>query len=171
MNAIDVHRTALKWAFDLLELVTADVTQEQAHWHPPGIANPLGAQFAHAVCSTDAIIHLILQGNPPLYEITWADKCGVSEPRMDATAEWARTVQVDLTALRKYTKAVFNAADDFLAALTESELNEERDLTAAGMGIRNVDWILSALVTSHMNNMSGEISCLKGLQGAPGYPF
>ena len=45
------------------------------------------------------------------------------------------------------------------------------DLSEAGLGVRTVDWLLSALLTSHINNMAGEISCLKGLQGGKGYPF
>jgi len=32
-------------------------------------------------------------------------------------------------------------------------------------------WALTALLVSHTNNMIGELSCLKGLQGAKGYPF
>lgn len=75
MDIITSHREALKWAADLLEMIMAAVTDEQAHWMPLGIANPLGATYAHA------------------------------------------------------------------------------------------------LVTSHTNNMAGEISALKGIQGAKGYPF
>jgi hypothetical protein len=44
-------------------------------------------------------------------------------------------------------------------------------MSASGLGVRTVDWCLSALITSHINNMAGEISALKGVQGAKGYPF
>lgn len=44
-------------------------------------------------------------------------------------------------------------------------------LGAAGLGTQNVDWMLSALVTAHVNNMAGEASCLKGLPGGRGYSF
>jgi hypothetical protein len=171
MNVIDTHRIALKWAFDLLGMVTADLTQELADWRPPGIANPIGAQYAHAVCSADAVIHTVLQGKPALFDTAWANKSGVSQPQMQATAEWSRSVWVDLPALGSYAQAVFNASDAYLASLTVEDLSKDHDLTGAGLGIHNSDWILSALVTSHLNNMAGEISCLKGLQGMQGYPF
>jgi len=35
----------------------------------------------------------------------------------------------------------------------------------------NVAWILNGLIIAHASNICGEISCLKGLQGARGYPF
>lgn len=171
MDAIGTHRVALAWASELLEMVMADVTQEQADWQPPGIGNPLGAQYAHAICAADAVIHMLLQGKPPLFQSSWTGKTGVSTPQMNATPEWARLVKVDLAAMRPYAQAVFAASDDYVAALTGNDLQREHDLNEAGLGVHSVDWILSALVIAHINNMVGEISCLKGLQGAKGYPF
>ena len=171
MNAIDTHRNALKWAFELLDMVTSDLTQELVDWRPPGIANPIAAQYAHAVCSADVITHTFLQGKPPLFDTTWANKSGVSHPQHGATPEWSRTVQIDIHALGHYAQAVFDAADAYITTLTEDDLSEEHDLTGRNLGVQNTDWILNALLTSHLNLMIGEISCLKGLQGATGYPF
>jgi hypothetical protein len=128
MNALETHREAIEWANWLLEAVMADVTPEQAHWTPPGIANPLGALYAHAV-------------------------------------------QIDLDALRAYAKAVYASVLAYLDGLSEADLEREVDLSANGLGVRSVGWMLAALIAAHTNNMAGEISCLKGLQGAQGYPF
>jgi len=171
MNSIDTHRAALKWAGQLMDMVTADVTEEQAHWQPPGIANALGAQYAHAICSADAVVHLFVQGKPPLFQSSWADKTGISTPQMEATQEWARSVKVDLPALHLYARAVYGAIDDYLSGLTEDDLESQRDLSEMGLGMVTVDWMLSCLLSGHINNMAGEISCLKGVQGAKGYPF
>lgn len=171
MDAIGTHRVALAWARELLAMVVADVTPEQAAWQPPGIANPLGAQYAHAVCAADAVIHMVLQGEQPLFESSWAGKTGVSAPQFNATPEWARSVEVDVAAVGPYAEAVFAAADAYLATLSGEALTRELDLSDVGLGVHSVDWILSALVIAHINNMAGEISCLKGLQGAKGYPF
>lgn len=171
MNAIESHRVSLKWAAELLAMVTAEVTEEQAAWQPPGTANPLGAQYAHAVCGTDAIINMLLRGQAPLYDSTWAGRTGVSQPQMQATEEWARSVEVSVPALQEYARAVFADADAYIASLSEDDLVVKHDLSASGLGTQTVDWMLSALVTGHVNNMAGEISCLKGLQGAKGYPF
>lgn len=171
MNGIDVHREAVGWASELLEMTVADVTGEQACWMPPGIANPLGATYAHAVCSVDVIVQSVLKGEAPLFATSWAGKTGVSQPQLASTYEWARSLQVDLPVLREYARAVYQNADAYLASLQEADLEQERDLSGAGLGVRTVSWVLTALLCSHLNNMAGEISVLKGLQGARGYPF
>jgi hypothetical protein len=38
------------------------------------------------------------------------------------------------------------------------------------MGQVMLAWILSREVVAHVDNIIGEISCLKGLQGQKGYP-
>lgn len=171
MNAITTHRTGFRWASELLEMTMATATTEQAHWTPPGIANPIGATYAHAICGADAIVHGMLQAGVPLYAADWAGKTGVSEPRMDQTQEWARSVTVDLGAVRQYAQAVYAACDSFIASLLEADLERELDLNSVGLGVRSLDWCLSALITGHIHNMAGEISALKGVQGAAGYPF
>ncbi len=37
--------------------------------------------------------------------------------------------------------------------------------------LESARWVLNSLVVGHLNNMAGEISVLKGLQGSKGYPF
>ncbi len=152
-------------------MIMADVAEEQAHWWPPATANPLGVQYAHAICVADAVVHAVLQGKPLLFQSNWSGKTGVSAPQMNATPEWARSVNVDLAAMRPYAQAAYAAGDDDIASLTGNDLKREQYLSETGLGVHTVDWILSALVIAHMNNMAGEISCLKGLQGAKGYPF
>jgi hypothetical protein len=171
MDAIAYVRQDMQWAHELLDMVMADVTPEQAHWIPPGIANPLGAMYVHAVSAEDGVINVLLRGGAPLFASEWAGKTGASEPRWQIDSEWGRAVKVDLPAFRKYAQAVHAATDGYLASLTAGELDRPIDLSSNGMGQRPVSWVLGALVISHLNNMAGEISVLKGLQGAKGYPF
>jgi len=171
MNAMEVHREALVWAAQLLDMVTVDLTNEQAHALPTGIANPIGATYAHAVAGTDVAINSLLAGGAPLFATTWAGRTGISEPQWHQSQQWARTVQIDLPALREYAAAVFAGADAYIASLEAASLDRELDLTANGLGKQSVSWVLSALVTGHVNNMAGEISALKGTLGAQGYPF
>lgn len=171
MTAISTHRTAFTWATEILEMTMADASPELTNWPPPGIANPIGATYAHAVCGADGVVHGMLQGGLPLYAGDWPGKTGISEPRFDQTLDWARSVTVDLPAARQYAQAVYAAVDNFIASLTDADLAREIDLTGVGMGFRSLDWCLSALVTGHIHNMAGEISALKGVQGARGYPF
>ena len=171
MNGQEGLLVGLRWAHELLNMVTADLTPEQAAWTPPGIANPIGAQFAHAVCAEDAIIHVLLLGGAPLYASEWAGKSGVSDPQWGATFEWARTVVVDLPALRDYAAAVAVATEAYISSLSDADLDRTLDLTNLGLGRQSVGWALNALLIAHLHNMAGEISVLKGLQGAKGYPF
>ena len=171
MNRIGEHRTALAWAHQLLDMVMADVTPEQAVWQPPGNANSLAATYAHAVAAEDGVVNVLLQGQAPLYETNWAGRTGISEPRWTSDPGWARSVQVDLPAMRAYTGAVSANSEAFLDSLSEEDLDRTIDLTAMGLGQQSLSWCLSALVISHLNNMTGEISVLKGIQGSRGYPF
>ena len=171
MDAISTHREALRWAYDLLTMVMADVTPELAQTTPPGIANPLAAIYAHAVLDLDMIPSFILQQKLPLYQSTWKGKTGISNPQWQMSFEWARSVQVDLPAAREFAQAAYEKADEYLTSFTDTDLAREIDLTEVGLGKRSLNWCISALVISHLNNMIGEISVLKGIQGVKGYPF
>lgn len=171
MNSISLLRNQMKEANELLEATMADVTPEQARWIPPGVANPLGAIYAHAVLVEDATVHGTLRGVPPLWESTWKAKTGISAPQMHATLEWARDLKVDLAALKSYAQAVYAATDAYLATLEEDDLERTIDLTSARLGKAPLSWILNTFLVGHTHNMTGEISCLKGLQGARGYPL
>jgi len=48
----------------------------------------------------------------------------VSDPRLGMTLEWARAVKLDLAAFRPYTQAVHAEVDDFLASLSDSDLDQ-----------------------------------------------
>ncbi len=171
MDAITLCKMEIQWAHDLLEMTMEDVVPELASWRPPGVANPLGAQYAHAVLAEDGVIQRVLKGERPLYETSWIEKTGVSIPEMHATPEWARGVQVELGQLRQYAQAVYANTFEYLDSLSAEQLDQELDLTADGMGVRTIGWAIGVLVPAHVHNMAGEISCLKGIQGVRGYPF
>lgn len=164
-------RTQYKDAHELLEGTMQGVTPEQAHWLPPGIANPLAASYVHVITSEDSVFGGMLKGGAPLMAGEWAGKVGLSE--MPPTADWdawARRVQVDLAALSSYAQAVYAATDEYLAGLTDEDLERPVDLSSWGMGEQTLGWLLSLMMV-HIGWHTGEIACLKGLQGAKGYPF
>ena len=82
MNALSYIRMEIEWAHQLLALTMADVTPEMAQAIPPGIANPLGSIFAHALLAEDGVINGLLKQGAPLFASTWADKTGVANPQM-----------------------------------------------------------------------------------------
>ena len=174
MDAVSLLRQQLQDAHGLLDETIKDVTAEQAHWTPPGIANPLGASYAHLVLSEDFLINGMLKGSAPLAASAWAGKVGLSEPPPPPTEpwdKWGRQVRVDLRALHEYAQAVYKASDEYLASLNGDALNRPLDLSAFGVGEQTVAWLLTNAVVGHVNGHCGEVACLKGLQGAKGYPF
>jgi len=88
VDGISLLRQQLQDAHGFLEETMKDVTAEQANWSPPGIANPLGASYAHLVLSEDFLINGMLKGSAPLAMGTWAGKVGLSEPPPPPTEPW-----------------------------------------------------------------------------------
>jgi len=165
-------RAQLKSAHEVLEGTIAGVTPDQAHWKPAGRAVPIGASYAHIATGEDYLINGILRGGTMLFASAWAGKVGVSEPPPQAGewADWARRVKVDLPAVKAYSQAVYQAADSYLATLSDADLERQCDMSGFGMGQQPASTVCSMAV-EHASWHTGEISSVKGLQGLQGYPF
>lgn len=171
-HAVPLLRQQFQMGHQFLEGTLQGAAAEHAHWTPPGKAQPLGANYAHVIISEDGLISMLLKGTPPLMASEWAGKTGLSEMPSQAPPwnEWAGRVQVDLDALHRYAQAVYEATDSYLASLSDEDLNRSLDLSAIGLGQQTAGWFLSLLVFN-IHTHTGEIACLKGLQGLQGYPF
>lgn len=176
MDSISLIRQQLGLAHFVLDVTMSDVTDEQMHWLPTGIATPLGASYAHVIMGEDMLISGFQQ-KLPLFATSWANRVGTSEPMplpgpdWESYGPWTRSVHVNLEQMREYEKAVRASTDEYINSLSPADLDSELDLSGVGMGRQTLSWALSLLVIGHINNLAGEISCLKGLQGAKGYPF
>ncbi len=174
MEVGPILQAQVETAHQILEGTMADVTPEQAHWMPPGKAIPLGATYAHIVLGEDMIVNSMLKESPQLSATSFAGKLGLSEPAPgpgQPWEEWSRIVKVDLPVLKEYAQAVYKNTSDYIDGLSADDLNREMDLSNFGFGTRSVAWVFGNFVVGHVNNHCGEASCLKGLQGAKGYPF
>ncbi len=178
-QVVSLLHEQLKGARQVLMGTMDGVTSEQAHWSPPGKANPLGATYAHVLTTEDGVINAMVQGGAPLFASSWAGKVGVSEmapgpspdqPGLPDWGEWARSVEVDVAALGAYAQAVFAASDEYIASLSDADLDKPVDLSAIGLGERTVGSLIGTVI-SNTQWHTGEIACLKGLQGEKGYPF
>src|SRR5947209_17890817 len=116
-SRIELLRQVVSGARQVLDGTMVDVTQAQADFVPPGIANPLGATYAHVVWSEDMVVQGMLRQQQPLFASSWAERTGLSEPlpspgpEWSGYAAWTRRVKVDLTALRAYAAAVAAETD------------------------------------------------------------
>jgi hypothetical protein len=174
MDAITLLREQFKGTHQWLEGTMQDVTPQQAHYAPQGKAIPIGAGYAHIALAEDWFINGLLKGGTPLVASTWAGKTGLSEPppppEQGDWSQWARRVRVDMPALRKYAEAVYAATDQYIGSLNPRSLNRTVALPMPGMEKTPVGVVLSILL-GHANNHCGEVSALKGIQGARGYPL
>lgn len=176
LTALQLLKNQLKEARETFDGTIADVTEEQLHKDPGGKALPIGSVIAHLAFSEDVIVNAMMRGQTPLFLTTWKDKTGTSEPMppMDenwstANEKWAKTVRVNLPELRKYLAAVYVATNEYIDSLTDEDISTEIDLGAWGK--RTIAQLLSGFIIAHSHNLSGEISVLKGIQGAKGYQF
>ena len=170
-------RSVVADARKVLDGTMADATQAQADYVPPGIANPLGATYAHVVWSEDMVVQGMFRQMPPLFASSRADRTGLSEPMPAPGPEWAnypdwtRRVKIDLGALRQYAQAVAAETDAWIASLGETDFDRPVDLSSAGLGQHTLGTAIALLIAHHLGTETGEISVLKGIQGARGYPF
>ncbi len=169
MNAVELLRMQMREAHELLESTMGDITAEQVHYLPQGRALPVGAAYAHVIFSEDMMVQG-QKGEKPLFESGVAT--GASEPHPNFMAEgtdwslypeWTQRVRFDLDALRAYAKQVYANSDAWLASLTEADLDKPNPFFQNTMA-----HFISRALIGHVDNLTGEISAAKGLQG---YPF
>ena len=173
MNTVELTQYSLDNAFDILAQVVGDLTQEQADWLPPGCANPIGASYWHAVSGADEVICRWVLGKEPLnLREGWRQKAlAVSAPEPEGGEgwlAWMQTVRVDLPALHEYAKATAAMLKGWLEKLTPEDLECKINTP---IGEFNVAQVIETFIVWHINAHCGEISALKGCQGAKGYPF
>jgi len=173
MNTIELLQFSLKNAFGILGQVTADLTQEQADWQPPGIANPIGAMYWHTVSGADDVVYRWALGQEPLRQRDgWDERVlSVSVPEPEHGGDWLafmRTIRVNLPVLHEYTQAVDKALYDWLGSLAPDDLERVINTPIAEYTLAQM---LDLFVVWHINAHCGEISALKGCQNVKGYPF
>jgi hypothetical protein len=168
MDAISLLRILMDEAHSLLESTVGDVTSDQLHYVPEGRALPVGAAYAHVIFSEDILIQL-LKGQAPLFEAGTPTGASVPMPNFmkgwEDYAGWTKQVRFDLVQLRAYAKAVYANTDAYLATLTEADLDKPDPFGQKSLGYFVGRWLLG-----HVDNLAGEISAAKGLQGLQGYP-
>ncbi len=168
MDAVEAIKGTINHSHEWFEGTTSDLTQEQADFLPPGTAHPIGEIIAHILQSEDAVINGMIQGQPSVWESGgWEEKLGIPNVTRQ-TQEVARGFKGEVAALQPYKEAVFASTQAFLDGLSAEELDREVQSSEGAMTI--FDALTNALVGNNLAH-TGEISALKGVQGAKGYAF
>jgi len=171
MNANELLQYSVGRAFDILGQVTADLTQEQADWEPPGTANSIGALYWHVISGADFVVHGWGMDQAPLSQTAgWEAKAVLaSAPKGEKDhAATMRAIRIDVAAMHDYAAAVSKATQAWLAPLGPEDLERKLDTP---IGELNLAQMLSTFLVWHIDAHCGEIAALKGCQGAKGYPF
>jgi len=158
MNTVELTQYSVGFAFEILSQVTADLTQEQADWKPPGIVNTIGAIYSHIITHADNFLQYALIEKRP------SPKNVEDRPEVFILKE----VQVDLSELHEYADKVKNKTLGWVSSQTPEDLARIMDST---IGELPVGQAVDAFIVWHINVHCGEISALKGCQGAKGYPW
>jgi hypothetical protein len=170
-----MFRDALADAHGSLERTVRGLDQTALDWVPPGTANPIGATFAHLVVSEDMVANAVLAGREPLLRTTFAGRTGLSEPMPTPGPDWAdyggwaRRLRVDPALLLAYAQATWQSSEDFVGSLAPADLEREVDLRFLGRGLEPLGLAVLRMLCMHVDQIHGEIACLKGLQGRGGY--
>ena len=157
MNTVELTQYTLSSAFNILEQVVADLTQEQADWTPPGTVSTIGAIYSHTITYVDFILQEACIGQ--------SDAVFAEPPPEEIRM---REVQVELSTLHAYAGEVETAFHDWLSSLTPRDLEREMETS---VGTLNLGQLLEVYIIWHINVHCGEISALKGCQGLQGYPW
>ena len=170
MNTVETIRSGIAYSHEILMATAEDLTTELTHWIPPGIANPISAIYAHALIEEDAWVGIPMD-SAPLHESSFKGKTGISEIQNAITPEWAKSVEVNLERIGAYAEAVHATTKRYIDGLIDDDLDRMIDLSSIGEGEKPLGWLLGTVLINHTSWATGEISCLKGLQGERGYPF
>ena len=92
---VELLRRIVRDARQVLDGTMADVTQAQVEYIPPGIANPLGATYAHVVCSEDMVVQGMFRQSAPLFASGWARPDWPERAYADARARLAELRSLD----------------------------------------------------------------------------
>lgn len=152
------------------DAVTKDLTDELLNWTPSGTANPIAATLIHTINAEDSFIQKMVQGKGQLLWETgdWENKIGLKTlPRKGGGWEEARAGKYAASAVLGYQEVVRAATDAYLETLTPGEL--ERQIAMFGNQRPVADAL--AMLVEHTAHHIGEITALKGMQGAQGMPF
>jgi len=141
---------------------------EQLHFVPEGESHSVAWVLWHATRIEDLFFQQIFEGKPELWrEGGWAAKTGLPEKGFGTgqSTEEARAIHIgDLEAFWAYQDAVYAATDDYLANLSEADLDREVKL---GERTETLGQSITLHLITHLNGHRGEVNLIRGMHGLP----
>jgi hypothetical protein len=169
MEAIEFVHVQFANVRRLCDSTLEGITEDQLNWAPPGTCNPISSTYIHMLTGEDFFIQTVLQKYPTLWDRDgWAAKMGLKEtPSPRGGWDDIRQKRITLAPVQEYARAVFDATDVYLHNLDAECLDREVDFMGRSMPVSDI----LAMLMAHIAGHAGEISALKGSQGAKGMPY
>jgi hypothetical protein len=170
---MDPRAEVLKASFDLAHMVfnavVGDLSEEMArHRLPGGMVPPAAAMIAHVLYGEDMMVGQAF-GEPMLIESDgWGATTGILRVSPAMTPDFL-TQEFNLGGLKQYAEAVFARTNLLLERATSEQL-DRRLPTPIGTEVSAAGY-LGGFGVVHIAEHTGEVSALKGAQGAKGLPF
>ncbi len=159
----------MKAMHDTLEAAIRDCSADALTYKSPGSTiNSIGAIYAHTIFGEDGLLNGLVRGETPVYMAGgWASKIGLDMPQGGMEPDW--TVTLDINLFREYAAAVYAATDEYLATVSDAEL--DRVVESGFAPPMPVGLFVANILAWHAATHQGEISALKGVQGLNGLDF
>ncbi len=164
MNATAYAKLQLEQAFGLMNGAAQGMTEEQYNFKPEGTCNPIAKNHVHALTAVDFFLNFLAQEKTPLWQPV-AAATGLPQNSLEI---WKFEGKVPLDAIASYGQQVQKSALDYVATLSDADLDRELDTRI--FGTQNVGFLLQ-LAGMHTVGHTGDIAALKGIQGLKGLPF
>jgi hypothetical protein len=161
LQVADIHR--------LSEAAMTGLSDEQFNWLPSGTLNPIKSIYLHTLAGEDMFFQKVIRGGQTLWSTGgWDARVGVAQPPAGPRGwDEARNTSLALASVREYAEAVCGATDEYMAGLTDDELDREVTLFGRTVSVA----VALALFASHTAGHAGEIAAIKGMQGMQGLPY
>jgi len=164
MQATSYAKLQIEQTFNLLNGTAQGMDDRQYNWKPEGTCNPVAKNHVHILTSVDFFLNAIAQGKPTLWQPV-AEQHGMP---MNPLEVWAYAGEIPLAAITAYGQQVQKSVLDYIATLTDADLDREIDTRFFG---KQTLAFLIQLAGMHTAGHTGDMASIKGMQGLKGLPF
>jgi len=170
MDLLTYLRDEVRTMHRLYDRVTRDLTDEQLNHVPEGGHQNIAFCLWHYVRTEDNVIQFVIQRKPTVWmEGGWHERFGLDAKSQGTgfSDEEARAFRIHgAAAFREYMADVFKRTEEYLAQVSEDEL--QRMITVKPLGEMTILQNMSGMVMTHGYRHLGEIEFAKGLVAAKG---
>jgi DinB family protein len=164
MDAVTYAKLGLERTFSLFNTIADGMTPEEYNWNPAGTANSVAKSHVHAMTSVDFFIN----GTLACAEMSWKAFAAANGLPGNPMEIWGFGGDISLDAMKEYSRGVQKAALDYVASLTDADLDREVETPFFG---KQTAAFMVGLAGIHAMGHAGDMSAVKGLQGLKGLPF